>query len=96
MVGEPMQLDDKTRNRIDLSEPVQEPVVHESRTGVTVTDLIHAASHGFAMIVRYVLLAGVDPNEKDANGRTALAVASSREIRDLLLEAGAGPLTQRR
>jgi ankyrin repeat protein len=81
-------------NKIEMPAPaaVALPMLEDEsklRAGVTVADLIHAAANGFSMIVRCVLMAGIDPNEKDAQGRTALMVAATKEIRDLLLEAGA-------
>lgn len=91
MIGTSIQLEEKTKNKIDFPELNPMPAFQheEVRRGVTVADLIHAAANGFAMIVRYVLHAGVDPNEQDEHGRTAMLVASSREIRELLIQAGA-------
>lgn len=91
MIGTLMQVEEKTKNKIDFPELTPAPVFQqeEARKGVSVADLIHAAANGFTMIVRYVLHAGVDPNEKDEHGRTAMAVAASREIREMLVQAGA-------
>lgn len=89
MIGKSIQLDEKTVSNMDLGCPVPVIIEEESnaRTGVTVADLIHAAGNGFAMIVRYVLMAGVNPNETDATGRTAFMVAANQEIREILREA---------
>ena len=92
MVGEVIQLDEKTVSKVDSPEPAvltQPETGTPERSGVSVDDLIHAASNGFAMIVRYLLLAGINPNDRDARGRTALQAAATREIRDILVEAGA-------
>lgn len=94
MIGKTIQLDEKTMSKVDFPRPVSEVNMELSpaeRTGVTVDDLIHAASNGYAMIVRYVLHSGVHPNAKDRFGRTALMVAANREVYDVLIEAGATP-----
>ena len=81
--------DEKTMDKIDLMEGIQ--IVDDTvvRTGVTVSDLMHAASNGYAMIVRYVLAAGIDVNGRDEFGRTALMVAATQEVHDILIDAGA-------
>lgn len=91
MIGSAIHLDEKTRNKIEFQEFDSAPLPpqEEVRRGVSINDLIHASANGFTMIVRYVLAAGVDPNESDDMGRTAMSVASTSEIRDLLLKAGA-------
>ena len=96
MINTALQLDErisgrelKTLSRIQLDGPA--PIVEEpsERTGVTLADLLHAAAQGYAMIVRYVIAAGVDVNGQDTEGRTPLMVAATREVRDILIEAGA-------
>ncbi|KAK3643757.1 hypothetical protein LTR56_010063 [Elasticomyces elasticus] len=56
-------------------------------------DIVCAAEHGFASIVRLQLDGGADANSKDSNGTTALRAAVTRgydEIATMLLMHGAG------
>ncbi|HSP07477.1 MAG TPA: ankyrin repeat domain-containing protein [Acidobacteriota bacterium] len=92
MVGAAIQPDEKTVSKVDFPEPAvstQPETGSLERNGVCVDDLIHAAANGFAMIVRYLLRAGINPNDRDARGRTALQVAANGDIHDILVEAGA-------
>ena len=96
MISKAMQQEDttqsrekKTMDRIDFSGPASVEDESRFRTGVTTADLLHAAANGYAMIVRYVVAAGVDVNGYDSQGRNALMVASTQEVREILMEAGA-------
>lgn len=53
------------------------------------TPLMFAAASGFDEIVKLLISAGADVNEKDANGNTALSVATKPDIIKILKYAGA-------
>ena len=55
------------------------------------TPLHRASSRGSLDVARLLLSHGANVDEQDDNGRTPFQVASSEELRKLLLENGAVP-----
>ena len=53
------------------------------------TALIYAAEHGNLEIVKYLVEKGANVNIKDNHGRTALDLAETEEIKEVLRKAGA-------
>ena len=50
---------------------------------------MHAASQGSADAVKALIEAGADVNAKNSNGKTALDLAETDEVKELLTKAGA-------
>lgn len=57
----------------------------------SLTPLMNVAYEGDAGTVELLLRCGADPNRTDRWGRNALSVASTQEVKRILLKAGAKP-----
>ncbi|XP_019189625.1 PREDICTED: potassium channel AKT1-like [Ipomoea nil] len=80
----------------DMRDPIMEVVLLETENMLARgrMDLCFATLRGDNLLLHHLLKRGLDPNESDNNGRTALHIAASKGYQNcvlLLLDFGADP-----